>query len=381
MSEYQYYDFKAIDHALTKTEMAALRSISTRAVITSTSFTNHYEWGNLKADPLKLLEKYFDAFVYVANWGTREFHLRLPQELVDTKQIKAMFPGKSAQVRRSGKFVMLSFESEVEPDDDWDDGTGWMGSLISLRGDLLRRDFRCLYLGWLFSVQNGEFSDEVLEPPVPAGLRELSAPYDSLIEFLGIDEDLVEVAALVSAPLNAGPGRKELAEWIRYLPEDDKNDLLVTAALQSGDRWKIELLQRFQQQAARRTSHAHATIQPRTVRDLLTAAETRAEERSRQLEAKRVADAVRQKAKDEADRARYLDQLAKSEGEIWNRITAHIQKRQPNEYDKAVSLLIDLRDLAVRKQRVSEFQSALEELRHAHAAKESFIRRLIKAKI
>ena len=63
MSEYQYYDFKAIDRALTKTEMAALRAVSTRAVITSTSFTNHYEWGDLKADPLKLLEKYFDTTV------------------------------------------------------------------------------------------------------------------------------------------------------------------------------------------------------------------------------------------------------------------------------------------------------------------------------
>ena len=52
MSEYQYYDFKSIDHALTKAEMAALCSISTRAVITTTSFTNHYEWGDLKADPL-----------------------------------------------------------------------------------------------------------------------------------------------------------------------------------------------------------------------------------------------------------------------------------------------------------------------------------------
>ena len=59
MSEYQYYDFKTIDRALTKTEMAALRSISTRAVITSTSFTNHYEWGDLKADPLKLLADVF----------------------------------------------------------------------------------------------------------------------------------------------------------------------------------------------------------------------------------------------------------------------------------------------------------------------------------
>lgn len=65
MSEYQYYDFRAIDRALTKAEMAELRSVSTRAVITSTSFTNHYEWGDLKADPLKLLEKYFDTFLYV----------------------------------------------------------------------------------------------------------------------------------------------------------------------------------------------------------------------------------------------------------------------------------------------------------------------------
>jgi len=45
-----------------------------------TSFTNHYEWRDLKTDPLKLLEKYFDAFLYVANWGTRELYLRLPQE-------------------------------------------------------------------------------------------------------------------------------------------------------------------------------------------------------------------------------------------------------------------------------------------------------------
>jgi hypothetical protein len=45
VSEYQYYEFKAMDRALTKAEMAALHAISARAVITSTSFTNHYEWG------------------------------------------------------------------------------------------------------------------------------------------------------------------------------------------------------------------------------------------------------------------------------------------------------------------------------------------------
>jgi len=138
VSEYQYYDFRAIDRPLIKAEMAELRSLSTRAVITSTRFTNHYEWGDLKADPLKLLEKYFDAFLYVANWGTRKLYLRLPQELVDYKAFRAMLPDEAAQVRKAGNSVIVAFENESE-DEDWDDGTGWMGSLMSLKTDWSHR--------------------------------------------------------------------------------------------------------------------------------------------------------------------------------------------------------------------------------------------------
>jgi hypothetical protein len=75
--------------------MATLRSISTRPAITAMSFTDHYEWGDLKANPSELLEKYFDAFVYIAKWGTREFHIRLPQGSIDYKLLKAMVPGES----------------------------------------------------------------------------------------------------------------------------------------------------------------------------------------------------------------------------------------------------------------------------------------------
>ncbi len=380
MSEYQYYDFRAIDRALTKAEMAELRSVSTRAAITSTSFTNHYEWGDLKADPLKLLEKYFDVFLYVANWGTREFYLRLPQELVDYRVFRTMLPGEAAHVRKAGNSVIVAFENQSE-DDDWDDGTGWMGSLMSLRSDLLRGDLRCLYLGWLLCAQNDEFTQDELEPAVPAGLRELSAPLHSLIEFLGIDEDLVEVAASASAPLNAGPDREELATWIQSLPEKEKANLLVAAVSGFGERWKNGLLRRFEQQNARRTLSAPDTICRRTTGDLLRLVHARVEERTRLLSAKRAAEAARRKAEDEANRSRYLDQLGNREDATWKQIAAHIQKRQPNEYDKAVSLLIDLRDLAVRQGRVATFQSALGELRQEHAAKESLLRRLTKAQL
>jgi hypothetical protein len=380
VSEYQYYDFRAMDRALTKTEVAELRSISTRAVITSTSFTNHYEWGDLKADPLKLLEKYFDAFVYVANWGTREFYLRLPLELVDYKSLRAMLPGDAARVRKAGDFVVVAIERDSE-NDDWDDGTGWMGSLMSLRTDLLRGDLRCLYFAWLLGVQNAEFAEVAVEPPVPAGLGELSAPLHSLIEFLGIDEDLVEVAASASAALGAGPSRKELAAWIRSLPQKEKDDLLVSAVSEPSERWKNDLLRNFQRQNAPRTSPATGAAQRRTAGDLLTAAHARAEERDRLLNAKRAAETSRRKAEDEARRAGYLDQLGKREAAAWNQIAAHIQERQPNEYDKAVTLLTDLRDVAVRRGRVPAFQSALEKLRQEHSAKVSFLRRLAKARL
>ncbi len=40
MSEYQYYKFQAIDRPLTEKQMEELRSYSTRATITRTSFVN-----------------------------------------------------------------------------------------------------------------------------------------------------------------------------------------------------------------------------------------------------------------------------------------------------------------------------------------------------
>ena len=84
MSEYQYFEFAAIDRPLTDGEMAELRAVSTRAAITPSGFVNHYEWGGLKADPLDWMQRYFDAFVYLADWAHCRFALRLPPAPSDT---------------------------------------------------------------------------------------------------------------------------------------------------------------------------------------------------------------------------------------------------------------------------------------------------------
>ncbi|MBT2480466.1 hypothetical protein [Streptomyces sp. ISL-94] len=67
MSEYQYYEFQALDRPLSGDQREALRSVSSCARITATSFTNEYHWGDLRGNPLTLVERYFDAHLYVAS--------------------------------------------------------------------------------------------------------------------------------------------------------------------------------------------------------------------------------------------------------------------------------------------------------------------------
>ena len=83
MSEYQYYEFQAIDRRLTQPEMRELRALSTRAQITSSRFVNFYNYGDFRGSPERLMEQYFDAFLYLANWGTRLVMIRLPSSLLD----------------------------------------------------------------------------------------------------------------------------------------------------------------------------------------------------------------------------------------------------------------------------------------------------------
>ena len=63
--------------------MEELRRYSSRAQITPRSFVNVYNYGDFRGDPDKLVGKYFDAFLYLANWGTRWFMLRVPKRLLD----------------------------------------------------------------------------------------------------------------------------------------------------------------------------------------------------------------------------------------------------------------------------------------------------------
>lgn len=374
MSEYQYYEFRAVDRPLDERELRTLRSLSTRAEITPTSFVNTYNWGDFKGDPDALMEKCFDAFVYVANWGTRRFVLRLPRKLLTRQLLSSYCRGESLRARTAGESIVINFCRE-EDGGEWEDGEGWMASLIPLRADLLRGDQRCLYLGWLCCAQSEDLDEDEIEPLVPPGLKALSGSLDAFVEFMGIDNDLLDVAASESGQPKTPPTRDELAAWIRALPEKDKDALLADAALNAASQTGAEILRRFDQ-LQKNGFPTEAQPKQRTVGELLATTRKRTAKKARLAAERQAAECARQEQEATAARARYLDQMAGREQTTWRKVEMFIQTKQPNKYDIAVNLLIDLRDLAVRGKQEADFKAALGKLRDAHEAKPSLLRRL-----
>jgi hypothetical protein len=279
VSEYQYYEFLAIDRPLDDDEQAEVRSLSTRARITATSFVNEYHWGNFRGDPNRLTERYYDAHLYVANWGTHRVMFRLPTDLLDPEVVEDYCVDDQLSAWVTDEFLVLDFTSEDHAGEfDFDyDAEAKLAAIVGVRAELAAGDLRPLYLAWLAAYGAWERdedafdrdADDDLEPPVPPGLGSLTAPQRALADFLRLDDDLLAIAARTSAPLEKiddDPG--DLAAWVTRLPVAEKNQFLARVVQGEAARVRMELLRGFRGD----TAPTIPVPTRRTVADLLDAA-------------------------------------------------------------------------------------------------------------
>jgi len=374
MSEYQYYEFLAIDRRLTSGEVALLRSFSTRARITSTSFVNDYQWGDFKGDEDAWMDRYFDAFLYFANWGTNILKLRLPSSLLDKRTADLYCVSESASVREQKGKTILTFASHDEEIDEWPDESDALSALIPIRAQIAAGDLRSLYIGWLLSAQTGELEDEEVEPPVPPGLGDLDGSLERLVDFLRIDADLLDVAAAASPPMTAATlTREAIQKWIAGQSSAERDDYLerFIAAEEPALAAELQRLIGNRDVAEPRTA--------RTVGTLLSAARDAGDERRRIAAARAAIEKTRREQEAASARAKYLDDLARREPAVWIEIDSLIATKQPASYDRAVVLLVDLHDLAGKHSSESSFLGRLEVLRTEHARKPSLISKLQRA--
>lgn len=194
MSEYQYYEFLSIDRPLTKDEIGKLRRLSTRAIITPCSFVNDYTWGDFKGDPDQLMEHFFDAHVYLANWMMAVFKVRLPIDAL-TSDIATVFSiPYSLDFKATKDHWIITWTLEDSSNYTRfgiDDGRDWMSRLIPVRDELMHGDFRSLYIGWLAATTVDMANKDNKEPPFVSSHGKLTEAQRALAKFLELDKNLL----------------------------------------------------------------------------------------------------------------------------------------------------------------------------------------------
>jgi hypothetical protein len=380
VSEYQYYEFAAIDNPLTPKQLAELRARSSRAVITPTSFTNHYEWGDLKGDPLDWMRRYFDAHVYVANWCSCWLYLKLPKDTFDAETLRTYTTQSALTADETRQHWILQWALSESEDYDrfaMEDGEGWMARLMPLRDELLRGDLRPLYLGWLAGVSYQEVVGDTIEPVLPQGLSRLTAAQQSLVEFLDIDVDLVTAAGAAEpqAPSTSTSDDTARDAWLAHLPIAEQTAVLKLLLSGRGQQAERQLKSAFLSWQ-RGQRHATAPAPPRrTVAELWRCAEIAAESRRQQEAAKKRKAEVDRKARREA----YLRTLAGNFERHWQAADEHARRAVASGYDAAKQMLVDLAEAYTLCTTRAEFDRALANFMRKHGARTALVRRLVEA--
>jgi len=364
VSEYQYYEWQTIDRPLSPRELDAVSGLSSHMeTVTSTQAIVTYSWGDFKHDPRQVLLQYFDAHLYMANWGTRRLLFRFPKSVIDQQAIQPYCREDFLAIESEGSYCILEFLLDnEEPDYEWLEAEGMLGKLAPIREQIMRGDYRALYLTWLkaVSVEDPEEDNPETEPPIPAGLGKLNSSHQAFIEFFELDEHLVKAAAKASPglePESIAPLEKALAQLSR-----DECENFLLQVLKNEPQVRLTLQKRLEQLVG--TRPASAGQGHRQAGNLFKEAERLEQEALRQ-----------QKAEAERRRIKELLDLAGREEATWRWVESLIGQKQAGPYDEATKLLVDLRDLALYQNRLPKFQERFLAIKEKYTNRPSLMER------
>lgn len=351
MSEFQYYDFRALDRPLTQQERSELRAISSRAEITATSFTNEYEWGDLKADPAKLVERYFDAHFYLSNWGSRVLILKFPAAAVPRAALEPYALEDVLKVWSTKSHTLIRISCTIEDmgdfDEHWED-QGALAGLVPLRQQIMSGDYRSLYMAWLDGAVNNILNDRsqrrsITAPPIPPGLGTLDGALESFADVFWLDRDAIEIATRHSRPIKSMRGAKvqqALQSFIKGLDTQTKDAMLLRVARQEqGVGAELLTLFRNTQTTGDQTPAPPLSAIVQEVMQMRQAHARQEAERKRQ-EAEMSARA--EAAKLEARRS----DLRNNWEHYWQVVGGEIKRRNRVGYQGATKLIKALKDVA-----------------------------------
>lgn len=372
MSEYQYYEFQALDHPLSAEAREEMNNLSSRVHLTASSASFVYNYGDFRGNPYHVLSRYFDIMLYITNWGTRQLMLRFPVNSISDDVMRAYQYAESLEWSTEGRYTILNIELNFEDYGDWVEGEGILSGLAQIRHDILQGDYRALYLAWLmitsYELEVLEDDEDLTEPPVPPNLQNLSPTLHNFIEFFEINPDLVSAASQASTKISQP--QENLEANLDKLSAEEQIDFL-TRLLKGETHLNIALANRLRELSdTKNTDRLSSTGQRRTLRQLI--------DRTDQVEQERL-ETERRKA--EIAHLEKLKKIAPQESQLWMRVIPLIEQKRANSYDEAITILKDLYALAKHENRVPEFKAKVQDIQKRYPTLSGFKKRLQKAQL
>jgi hypothetical protein len=377
MSEYQRYEFMTIDRPLTRVQLDAVNALSSHIEASSTHALIEYHYGDFKHDPIDVLHKYFDGFLYWANWGSPQLAFRFPHGILPVDLIDGYDLDDFVTFTRYPDYDILDIEfGEMEAPDEWIDYE--LGSLIALRDELMEGDLRALYIVWLAGQQMIEGYDEeedddeedyeeqdyeISVPPVPPAFGTLTAAQQALAELLRVPHELLVATARNSKAVVSSTG-DDFTAWVKLLPPDRQNDYLVRLAYNEPGLSRL-LVRELRELGQDKTRVTPPTGEHVTYSRLLS----ESKEIKAQLEREK-------REQEQLARQRHLRDIHDHQEDYWHQVDLAVTRGTGQGYDEAVRVLIELREAAEQFKETREFQERFHTWVRAHLRRPAFVKRL-----
>jgi hypothetical protein len=362
MSEYQYYEFAAIDGPISDEGLRYARGCSSRADVSRVRWRNTYNFGDFGGSVDTLL-KYYDAHFYIANWGTVRLGLAFPKGAIAREAIQPYLRmGKRYEntltVKEIGNRCIIWWERNEEGGGGWTEGEDVIDQLIGV----------ALFLGWLADFHPDEPLDPkdgaVVVPPIPTGLDHLSPALAALIEHFPVDCDALAVAAGLSQA--STPDRIPMATVLEGLSVAEMRSLLARVAEGGGAGVTAEL--------NRLTYPRVENPVGRTMNCTDFAA--RAME-TRQGREKKEAETAAAKKQHEAElRKQHLASIMKRADTLWSALDPLMDQKIASAYDQVDTQLRELRDAYAQAGDNDAFQRKLSGFRLRYSNRPAMLRRI-----
>ena len=383
MSEYQRYEFMTIDRPLTGDQLDAVNGLSSHIEASSTHALIEYHWGDFKHDPIDVLKKYFDGFLYWANWGSPQLAFRFPPGILPADLIDGYDLEDFVTFTRHKDYDILDIQfGEMQAPDEWTDYE--LGELIPIRDELMEGDLRALYIVWLAGQSMlggyGEDEDEDEEwdeedeedegedyeisvPPVPPAFGKLTAAHQVLADLFQVPEELLTAAARHSNAAVSST-KDDFAAWVRLLTPERQNDYLVRLAHNEPG------LSRLLVRELRELGRDKTGVTP-SMGERIPFATLLAESKDIKAEMKR-----EKREQEQAARQRHLQDIHNHQDTYWRQIDMAVVRGTGTGYDEAVKLLVELRDAADQYKETQEFQERFRAWVRPHLRRPAFVKRL-----